>query len=529
MGEVTHEHGPTDQEAFGQIRSTSPWFWVALLALVGGSMMLFVNFARQIQVGHVISAQSSHGAIWGIIVVNIINFIGISHIGIAISAVVRILRLHRYRQLARLAEFITLAAITTAVTNIAMDVGRPERFILNVIWFGRHHSPFVWSATVISTYVTGSSVYLYLAMRSDVALCAEKVPHKAWFYKAVSLGYRDTPTAKRRHSRTVWWLAVIILPIMVSVHSVYGYIFGTQVSRPGWFNPFMAPYFVLGAILSGFSMVIPLVAVLRKAFGWEALFPARLIKGLGIFLGFICLLYMYFLFSEYLTGTYAPAEKERDFFNDVLYGSYAKFTWTTLFGMAIPFAYLFIQGTNPRICSITGTVIAAVSINISAWAIRAMIVIPTYYHAHLPWEMAPYVPTMVEWGQVAGSFCLFFFLLLILLKVFPTIEVRDTEENRRLPSLPMPVWKRICIGLTFCVGVGLIVTGLSNRLETEYLHAPATWIAGIVVLLTVPLQACILPEHPEPEVPGERVVDHDWDRPDPFWDARSRRSRRGGP
>ena len=95
-----------------------------------------------------------------------------------------------------------------------------------MVWYGRYHAPFVWSCTVISTYVVGGSVYLYLAMRRDLWICSGIAPVKRRFFQIAALGYRDTPSSRARHNRVVWWLAVIILPIMVSVHSVYGCIFG---------------------------------------------------------------------------------------------------------------------------------------------------------------------------------------------------------------------------------------------------------------------------------------------------------------
>jgi molybdopterin-containing oxidoreductase family membrane subunit len=231
---------------------TGRGLWLSLLLLATGASALLYGFAQQVLHGHAVTGEGSHGAIWGITVANIVNFIGISHVGIAISAVVRILQLERYRQLARLAEFVTLAAITTAVMNIGIDVGRPERFVLNVVWYGRYHAPFVWSCTVITTYVVGSSVYLYLAMRRDLWVCSTTAPVRRSLFQLMALGYQDTPASRARHNRVVWWLAVIILPIMVSVHSVYGYIFGLQAGRPGWYNPFQAPYFMLGAIVLDF-------------------------------------------------------------------------------------------------------------------------------------------------------------------------------------------------------------------------------------------------------------------------------------
>lgn len=472
--------------------------WLAFLICAAGSLLLFVNFARQMQFGHMVTGQGSHGAIWGVVVANIVNFIGISHVGIAISAVVRILRLERYRQLARLAELVTLAAITTAVLNIGMDVGRPERFITNVVWYGRYHSPFVWSATVITTYVIGSTVYLYLAMRRDLSLTVARVSSRAWFYKLLALGYEDTASSRNRHGRVVWWLAVIILPIMVSVHSVYGYIFGLQIGRPGWYNPFQAPYFVLGAIVSGFSMIILVVAVLRKAFGWEEIFHARIFKGLGIFLGFVTLLYMYFLFSEWLTGLYASPHAEREVFRDLLFGRFSTITWVAVIGgMVFPFALLFIQGVNPKIRSIPLTVLAALLINLSLWVTRALIVVPSFYHPHLPWDFAPYTPTLAEGGMVLGSFFFFSLLLLVLVKALPVLELPEAAgggESR--PPAPTPPWKRVLVGSSIATGVALVATGISLRGAPEIYHPATVWIGGIVTLLSVPFQICVLPDRP---------------------------------
>ncbi len=480
-------------------------FLLAVVLLALGSSALFYAFAIQLLHGHAVTGQGSHGAIWGIVVANIVNFIGVSHVGIAISAVVRILRLERYKQLARLAEFVTLASITVAVLNITMDVGHPERFIFNVAWFGRYHAPFVWSCTVITTYVVGSSVYLYLAMRRDLWVCSHKAPARRPFFRAIALGYRDTAESRARHNRVVWWLAVVILPIMVSVHSVYGYIFGLQAGRPGWYNPFQAPYFVLGAIVSGFSTVIMVIAVLRKAFHWEEIFHPRIFKGLGIFLGFVTLLYMYFLFSEWLTGVYASPEGERMVFRDLLFGRFSPITWSAVVGgMLFPFALLFIQGVNPRICSIPLTVVAALLINAGLWVTRALIVVPSFYHPLLPWEVAPYVPTREEWMMVMGSFFLFALLLLLLVKAFPTLELPEAHDARVPRAAAMPLWKLASVGGSVLLGAGLVATGVYNRMDPEFFHPPAIWLTGIVTLLSVPFQICVLPERRRRQ-PFERI------------------------
>ncbi len=494
----------------GHLAARGPGVWLSFLVLAAGSAALFYGFALQVLHGHAVTGQGSHGAIWGIVVANIVNFIGISHVGIAISAVVRILRLERYRQLARLAEFVTLASITTAVMNITMDVGHPERFIFNVMWYGRYHAPFVWSCTVITTYVVGSSVYLYLAMRRDLWMCSVSAPVMRPVYRVLSLGYRDSAASRARHNRVVWWLAVIILPIMVSVHSVYGYIFGLQAGRPGWYNPFQAPYFVLGAIVSGFSTVIIVIAVLRKAFHWETVFPPRIFKGLGIFLGFVTLLYMYFLFSEWLTGSYASPAGERAVFHDLLFGRFAVITWPAVIaGMVLPFALLFVQGVNARLCSIPLTVTAAVLINLGLWTTRAMIVVPSFYHPLLPWPVAEYVPSLSEWCMVAGSFFLFALLLLTLVKVFPVLELPEHHEAApERAAQPAPLWKIGAVGGSVAGGIGLIAAGFATRMNPEIYHSPAIWLSGIVVLLSVPLQICALPDRPLRQPARARAIPH---------------------
>jgi molybdopterin-containing oxidoreductase family membrane subunit len=486
--------------------NTSWVFYPYFGLLLAGVVWLFYNFQLQFFQGHQLTGQGSQGAIWGIIVANIVHFIGISHVGIAISASVRILNLERYKQLARIAELVTLASLTTAVLNISMDVGRPDRFLFNVIKHGRFHAPFVWSMTVISAYYIGSTVYLYLAMRRDLYICSQVLPpHKRWFYKLLALGYSDTPQSRQTHHRVVWWIAVIILPIMVSVHSVYGYIFGMQAGRPGWFNPFQAPYFVLGAIVTGFSFVILVLGVLRKAFKWEQVFYPRIFKGLGVFLGFVTWLYLYFLFSEWLTGTYAPPSAEREVFHDILFGRFAKITWPgTILGMVIPFWVFFIQGANPRICSINLTLAAALPVFISMWIWRYLIVVPSFYHPHLPYKIAPYTPTFFDWSLIIGSLIFCVFLFTILVKILPVLELpEDLEVSTESVLIPayyrspyekiknfLAILKNISIPLTLIAGIGFIAYGIITR---ENPPAPAIWVLGICILWTLPLQICVLP------------------------------------
>ncbi|HEY6006203.1 MAG TPA: NrfD/PsrC family molybdoenzyme membrane anchor subunit [Anaeromyxobacter sp.] len=497
MSTQTQAGNPNDPAVRALVRpvvKTGPAFWGWLALLVVILAWFVVSWARQLTVGHVLSGQGTRGAVWGITVANIVHLIGISHVGIAISAVVRIMRLERYRQLARLAEFVTLASLATAVLNIGLDVGRPDRFIVNVFWYGRWHSPFVWSMTVITTYFVGSTVYLYLAMRRDIACMATVFPKRAGFYRALSLGYRDTPSERERNERTVWWLAVIILPIMVSVHSVYGLIFGMQAARPGWFNPLQAPYFVLGAIVSGFSAMIIVAAVVRRLFGWQEQLPPRMFKGLGIFLGFVTLLYMYFFFTEQLTASYAAPAREGEVANELLTGQFAGLFWpVAVIGLVIPFWALFVQGVNKNVISIRLTVTCAVLINVAMWMKRFFIVVPSFMHPHLPIRVVHYQPTAHEWGLVLASYAFAALIYTALIKTIPSLELPESLPVGATARATDGLWlasstRRLLLALTPLVGIGLIALGIAYR---QLVPASAVWVTGIVLLLTIPLQICL--------------------------------------
>lgn len=494
--------------------------------VLAGVGLLIYSFLHVLLVGHIALGGGTYGAVWGIMVANIIHLIGISHVGIAISAVVRIMALERYKQLARLAEFVTLASLITAVVNIGLDVGRPDRFIINVFWYGRWHSPFVWSMTVITTYLAGSTIYLYLAMRADLAACAALVPGRAPFFRLISLGYVDTDEARARHRRVVWWLAVIILPIMVSVHSVYGYIFGLQAARPGWYNPVMAPYFVLGAVVSGFSAMIVVAAVIRRAFGWQQFLPDRIFKGLGIVLGFVTLLYMYFFFSEVLTAQYASPIKEFAVSNEVLNGRFAPIFWPTFIaGLFIPFWALFVQGANPRICSVPLTVTSAVLINVAMWIKRGLIVVPSFYHPMLShYRIAEYIPTPLEVLQVLSSDAVGALIFTGLLLILPSLELDHVPglERAAAAAIPPGRWalsplRRPVLYLSIITGVALIFLGIAVR---EYYPAAPIWILGILVLFTIPLQLCLPQSLATIPEPGAELL--------PAWQEQPSRSRPAG-
>jgi molybdopterin-containing oxidoreductase family membrane subunit len=442
--------------------------------------------------GHSLLGTSSYAVTWGILVANIIHIIGISHVGIAVSATVRVLGLQQYRSIARVAEIVTLAALVTAVLNIALDVGRPDRFITKTLLYGRWHAPMVWSMTVIVLYFLASAAYLYLSMRRDIWVLSEAGIRPAALYRMLALGYRDTAAQRHRHDRALYWLAICLVPIMVSVHSVYGFIFGLLPGRPGWHNPLQAPYFVLAAIVSGFSALIVIAALLRWAYSWSDLFPDRMFKVFGSFLAFTVFLYLYFLFSEHLTAQYTNLSGERAVSSALLTGRFSTLFWATLVaGLLLPFLYLFAQGVGGLSASFRLTALAAFLINVALWIKRMLLVVPAQLEHELPLPVpaASYTPTLLEWALTLGTYAVGGLLFLGVLRLSPVIDLPADHEPLDSPGLGDPGRGRGLLILTFGVGLFLIVWGMATR---DLPFAPVKWLLGLALLVALPLEWCLI-------------------------------------
>jgi molybdopterin-containing oxidoreductase family membrane subunit len=479
--------------------------WLRRLAavfLVATAIWALAAF-RLVTEGHTLLGTASYGIVWGITVANIIHIIGISHVGIAVSATVRILKLERYRNVARLAEMVTLVALILAVINIGLDVGRPERFLIATLLHGRWHAPMVWSATVISLYFLSSGVYLYLSMRRDLWVLSRMEIRFQRLYAWLARGYEDTEDERERHGKVLFWLAIALMPIMVSVHSVYGLFFGLLSAKAGWYNPLQPPYFVLGAVVSGFSALIVVMALLRRLFGWRALLEDGVFRVFGAFLAFMIFLYLYFITSEHLTAQYAAPPPERLVSGMLLWGPYAGVFWTTVVvGLAAMLVVLFIQAVRKGPVNVKLITVSAVVVNVAMLVKRVLLVLPAQQHIALPlpMPMAGYRPTSVEWVTTLGTYFVGGALFVSLLKLFPVIELplSSPEEGSR-PADRSEARRKLTVALTLAAGIALLVWGIAGR-EGDF--APIRWILGLCLIAVTPLELCLIKEtEPSPTLP----------------------------
>jgi Ni/Fe-hydrogenase subunit HybB-like protein len=233
-----------------------------------------------------------------------------------------------------MAEAITVFALMIGGPMILIDMGRPDR-LLNLFQFGRIQSPILWDLISITCYITGSMIYLYLPMIPDLAQCRDRLTDApAWkraIYKILSLGWRGDAEQKRRLERGVGIMAILIIPIAVSVHTVVSWIFGMTM-RPGWHSTVFGPYFVVGAIFSGIAALLLAMAIFRRIYHLENYLEEKHFGYLGLLLLVMDVIYIYFTLSEYLTMAYSNEVADERVLQMLFTGDFALVFWGMILG-----------------------------------------------------------------------------------------------------------------------------------------------------------------------------------------------------
>jgi Ni/Fe-hydrogenase subunit HybB-like protein len=307
--------------------------WAALitilLGLIGlGAYAYYYQFTHGLAVTGLRDIGTMQGAAWGLYITFDIYFVGVSFAGITVASLIRLMNLKHLRPVSRMAELLTVTSLITAGLVILPDLGQPIRGLINLFRYARPESPFFGTFTlVISGYLFGSLVYLYLSGRRDAAILAQRPSRLQWFHRLWAAGYKDTPAERRRHSITSLLLAVAIMPLLVTAHSTLGFVFGLQVGRPGWFGALQAPAFVIMAGISGVGMLLIIAAILRRVLGLKKQLPEAIFKWLGTLMLVLILAYLYFMVVDWLTATYAGDQHEVRVTQALLIGEYAWLFW----------------------------------------------------------------------------------------------------------------------------------------------------------------------------------------------------------
>jgi molybdopterin-containing oxidoreductase family membrane subunit len=289
-----------------------------------------------------------------------------------------------------------------------------------------------WDFFAINTYLTGSIIYLYLPLIPDLAMLRAKSKGiRRRIYSILSLGWSGTPLQWHRLEKAVQIMAIIIIPVAVSVHTIVSWDFAMAI-QPMWHSTIFGPYFVVGAIFSGIAALIVAMAILRKVFHLEAYLKLVHFNNLGLLLLTMSLLWFYFTFSEYLTGYYGNEPVEMQVFWSKISGSYSPLFWAMVMCcFIIPVPILAFK----KLRTITGTLIASLCIVIGMWLERFLIIVPTLAAPRLTFNWGHYRPTWVEILITIGTVAYFIFLYAVFTKLFPIVAVWEYKEGIRASHL----------------------------------------------------------------------------------------------
>ncbi len=440
---INPELSPLERTVFAPLQRTTWRFYV----LVGALTVVFLwgayAYVTQLAEGLGVTGLS-RPVYWGIYLTNFVFFIGISHAGTLISAILRVTQAEWRRPITRIAEAITVFALVLGGLQVLFDMGRVER-VLNTLVYGRFQSPLLWDFTCIGVYILSSLTYLYLPMIPDMARFRDKwTDAPRWrklLYRILAFGWRGNTEQLRRLEKAIGIMAIIIIPIAVSVHTVVSWVFSMTL-QPMWHSTIFGPYFVVGAIFSGIAMLFIFMTAVRRAWHLEAYIGAKQYNYLGILLLVMSAFWTYFTLSEYLTTYYGALIDEMNVANAKIFGNFHLVFWAMVVLCAIvPFVILLPRrGRTP-----VGTVIASICIAAGMWLERFTIVAPSLTRPRLAFQWAIYQPTWVEAAITLGSLALFSLLFLLFFKFFPTMAMWEVEEGQviaarreREKALPAP-------------------------------------------------------------------------------------------
>lgn len=428
--EAVREDGLKPTRQWGQ--STLIWIGCLLIVISWG----LYCYIHQLRAGLGVTAMRNYVS-WGLYISTFVFFIGISHSGTLVSAILRITKQEWRRPITRSAELLTWVSLLFGGIMPIIDLGRPDR-ILNLATYGRIQSPLMWDIISICTYFVGSSVFLFLPMIPDMALCRDKLTvcntrfqkFRKWLYTFMALGWKGTKAQWHRLEKSMTIMTIIIIPVAVSVHTVVSYIFAMTL-RPGWNSTVFGPYFVAGALYSGSAGVIIGMWAFRKFYHLEKYITRRHFDLMGRIVLALTLIYAYLNLNEYWIPAYKMATAEGHLLSDLFSGSYSTVFWILQFGtVLLPIIILsFPKGRRPLMILITCIIIVA-----GAWVKRYIIVVPTLLHPFMPIQEVPgdwssYFPNYLEISITAACLAGIFLVITLFSKLFPMMAVWEVEEG----------------------------------------------------------------------------------------------------
>ena len=434
-----------NKELLGTVLSTPLW-WV----LLAGALALVVagaasSFGFMLNQGLGVTGLN-RPVFWGFFITNFVFWVGISHAGVMISAILRLSHAEWRRPITRAAETMTVFALMTAALMPLIHSGRPWR---TIYWafpydFSRGiwpdvRSPLVWDPSAIFTYLTGSILFVYTALIPDLAVLRDRTAPGStnpshWrhlLYGTLALGWHGNPRQWRLQALAGILLSALILPVFVSVHSIVSWDFGVSLV-PSWHVTVFAPYFVIGAVHSGVAAVVTLMVIMRKLFKLQNYIKEDHFDAIGRLLIVIATAWFFFFWIDLIYAMWTRESQELN----VLALRFFEPPWSWLFATfvlsayVIPVPFWMFRRMRRNISVMLWTTIL---VNVGMWLERFLIIVPGLARKMpFTFDYASYRPSPVEITIVAGTFAMVAFLMLLFGKVFPLIPLWEAKEGQIL-------------------------------------------------------------------------------------------------
>jgi Ni/Fe-hydrogenase subunit HybB-like protein len=369
---------------------------------------------------------------WGFAIVNFVWWIGIGHAGTFISAMLLLMRQDWRTSINRFAEAMTLFAVACAGMFPLLHLGRPWVFYWIVpypnvmkLW-PQFRSPLVWDVFAVGTYFTVSLIFWYVGTIPDWATLRDRAENKAkWFVCGMlALGWRGASRHWKRYQTAYLLLGGLAAPLVISVHSVVGMDFAAALV-PGWHTTIFPPYFVAGAIFSGFAMVLTLAIPLRAIYGLHNLVTIRHIDNCAKLMLITGLIVAYGYGAELFEGWYGGNPYDSFMNLNRITGPYMWSWWTIIICNVVVPQFLWLRQVRQNVPIMF---LIAILVQIGMWTERFVIVITSLHREFMPSGWGLYEPTIFDWSTLLGTMGFFLLCFFLFVRLVPMISMSEVRE-----------------------------------------------------------------------------------------------------
>lgn len=416
---------------------TGKGFWITVAILLAIILWGLYAWGYMIQWG-MGTAGINQPVYWGLFIATFVFWVGISHAGTMISAVLRLLKADWRRPITRGAEAMTAFALLMASLYPLIHLGRVWKFYWmipypnNRLMWPNFQSPLMWDLVAIFTYLIGSSLYLYLALIPDMAMARDYTG--GWrqrLYRWLALGWRGTEGEWHKLHRALGIFSIVIIPVFLSVHSIVSWDFAVTI-QPRWHSTIFAPYFVVGAVYSGLAALATILIIVRRSMRLQDFLRKEHFDALGKLVAVAGMGWIYFWFSGLIVEWYGNEPIVRELIHDEVSGHLAPLFWLQMVCIVLPVILLVWRRvrTNTKLLLIT-----TLMVNVGMFTERVLIVVGNLQRNYLPFNWGDYRPTWVEISIVAMTFAGFILLYTLFSRIVPYVPVWEIKEGRLRYSL----------------------------------------------------------------------------------------------